>query len=383
MAPFLLGWVAACQPATPAGDPGDPLPGLTTVEAERFVEGRALFDRVFSAAEGLGPLFNENQCSACHTDPASGGTGEQLVIKATRFEPPLTCHLLAEEGGENLRRRVTPALASHGFTAEPVPAGATERARFTTPFLFGAGLVEAIPDAAILRNADPDDADADGISGRPGRTVDGRLGRFSRKAEVATLLDFTDSALRFEMGLSTALTPVEPVPPHLADLPDIDPAPEPEVGREEMDLITDFVRFLAPLRPRSPEDPAARATVRRGEGLFHQVGCDRCHTPSFRTGRSDVEALDRKRIEVYSDLLLHDMGEGLASVCGLAATPTELRTQPLAGLGHRRIFLHDGRALNPRDAILAHDGEARGVRDAFAALPRTTQEDLLRFLDTL
>lgn len=352
-------------------------------EAERFAAGRTLFDRVFDPAEGMGPLFNENQCSACHTSPASGGTGEQLVLKATRFEPPLTCHLLAEEGGENLRRRVTPALAAHGFGAEPPPSGATERARFTTPFLFGAGLVEAIPDEAILRNADPDDADGDGISGRPGRTVDGRLGRFSRKAEVATLLDFTDSALRFEMGLSTALTPVEPVPPHLGHLADIDPTPEPEVDRETMDLITDFVRFLVPIRRRVPEDPGLRATVRRGERLFHQVGCERCHTPAFRTGRSEVEALDRKRVELYSDLLLHDMGDGLASVCGLSATPTELRTQPLAGIRHRRIFLHDGRALDPRDAILAHGGEARGVRDAFAALPRTIQEDLLRFLDTL
>ena len=380
---MVLGSLVACQAPTPAGDPGDPLPGLTADEAERFVAGRALFDRVFTAAEGLGPLFNENQCSACHTSPASGGTGEQLVLKATRFEPPLTCDLMVEEGGENLRRRVTPALAAHGFGAEPAPPGATERGRFTTPFLFGAGLVEAIPDAAILRNADPDDADGDGISGRPGRTVDGRLGRFSRKAEVATLLDFTDSALRFEMGLSTAVTPEEPVPPQLARLADIDPTPEPEVGREEMQRITDFVRFLAPLRRRVPGDPAARATARRGEQLFHQLGCDRCHTPSFRTGRSDVEALDRKRVALYSDLLLHDMGAGLANVCGLAATPTELRTQPLTGIRHRRIYLHDGRALDPRDAILAHGGEARGVRDAFAALPRTTQEDLLRFLDTL
>lgn len=381
--PLLLACLPACDAPAPAAEPGEPIPGLTQAQLARFEAGRALFDRVFTAAEGVGPLFNENQCSACHTDPASGGTGEQLVLKATRFRPPLTCDLMAEEGGENLRRRVTPALAAHGVGAEPFPAAATERARFTAPFLFGLGLVEIIPEATILANADPDDADGDGISGRPGRAVDGRLGRFSRKAEVATLLDFTDSALRFEMGLSTELTPVEPIPARLAGLPGIDPVPEPEVDREEMELLTDFVRFLAPIRRRVPHDRAGRAAVARGERLFHDIGCARCHVPEMRTGRSDVRALDRKRIELYSDLLLHEMGEDLASVCGLAATPTELRTQPLAGLAHRRALLHDGRAFNPRDAVLAHGGEARGVRDAFAALPRTTQEDLLRFLDTL
>lgn len=377
--------LAACAGRDDAvsGAPGAPLPGLDDAEAVRFRAGEALFNKVFSPEEGLGPLFNENQCSACHTDPASGGTGERLVLKATRFDASGVCDALSDEGGENIRSRATPLLMAYGVERETIPPSATERGRFTTPFLFGLGLVEAIPEETILAKEDPQDADADGISGRAGRTADGRLGRFSRKAELATLLEFIDTALRFEMGLTTPLKTEEetingtPVPP------ETDPAPDPEVDGRTLELMTTFVRFLTPLAPAEGRSEAHADSIARGRELFDQVGCTGCHTPSMRTGPSDTPALDRKTVNLYSDLLLHDMGPDLADVCGFTATPAELRTEMLMGLRYREIFLHDGRALSPMDAILAHGGEAQRVRDAFASLDRLTQEYVLKFLMSL
>ncbi len=375
--------LCACAPPEPHHEIGEPLRGLTAEELARFRAGRALFDKVFTAAEGLGPLFNENQCSACHTDPASGGTGEQLVLKATRFAGPGDCDLLTEEGGENIRRQATPALQAHGITRESVPSSATERGRFTAPFLFGLGLVEAIPDAAILAREDAQDTDRDGVSGRAGRTVDGRVARFSRKAELATLRDFTDSALRFEMGLTTPLNPIEPGISGRSLPPRTDPAPDPEIDEGQLDLLTDFVRFLAPPARRWPTGEAERALVAEGERLFARLDCTACHVPTLRTGASAVAALRRQRIDLYSDLLLHDMGPRLANVCGLGATPTELRTAPLMGLGRRRVYLHDGRTTNLHEAILFHGGEAATARDRFRALGRVRQESVIQFLRSL
>jgi CxxC motif-containing protein (DUF1111 family) len=378
--------LAACGSgdAPVAGEPGDPLPGLREPEMEDFRAGAALFNRVFSPEEGVGPLFNENQCSACHTSPAPGGTtGFERVVKATRFEAPGTCDLLAHEGGENVRTQSTPGLRALGIERERIPPSATEIGRFTTPFLFGLGLVEAIPDETILAREDPDDADGDGISGRAGRTADGRLGRFGRKAELATIPEFNDTALGFEMGLTTPSRPEEvgldgqPIPPGA------DPAPDPEVDERSTELLAAFVRFLAPPRPSPARSPAHGDTLAAGAGLFEAIGCADCHVPAMRTGRSAIPAMDRKTVALYSDLLLHDLGPGLAGVCGVGATPSETRTEMLMGLGHRDIFLHDGRATTLEDAILAHGGEAQHARDAFAALPWLRQQYVIWFLESL
>jgi CxxC motif-containing protein (DUF1111 family) len=120
-----------------------------------------------------------------------------------------------------------------------------------------------------------------------------------------------------------------------------------------------------------------------GKRLFHQVGCTSCHTPAMRTGPSDVAALSHKTVHLYSDLLLHDMGPDLANVCAYDAAPSELRTSMLMGLQHRRFYMHDGRAIDLRDAILAHRGEAQAARDAFARLPWLRQEYLVIFLRSL
>lgn len=379
------GAVVACMRGPPpvAGEPGTPLPSLPDSLRVRFFAGRAQFDKVYTPEEGLGPLFNENQCSACHTSPASGGTGGfERVLKATRFAGPGACDLLRHEGGENVRTQATPLLRARGVGGETVPPSATEVGHFMPPFLFGLGLVEAVPDEQILARADPDDADGDGISGRAARTPDERLGRFGRKAEFATIREFTEGALRLEMGLTVRPEDVETVNgrpvPHGTD-----PVPEPEVDAATVDLVAAFVRFLAPPAPAPPRSRAHRDTVETGRRLFFEVGCAACHTPAMRTGPSPIAALHRKTVALYSDLLLHDLGPELADVCGFDAAPSEVRTEMLMGLGSRDRYLHDGRAIDLRDAILAHGGEAQRSRDAFARLPWLRQEYLLKFLRSL
>ena len=382
---LLLVWLACARaPDVPvATEPGGPLPGLRPQEMAEFTAGRALFDKIFTPAEGLGPLFNENQCSACHTDPASGGDGEQRVVKATHLVAPARCDALEGGRGQNVRQHATAALQALGVEREAVPSQATEQGRFAPPFLFGLGLVEAIPDAEILKRADPDDRNGDGISGRAGRTPNGALGRFGRKAEVATITDFVASALRLEMGITSPLAPTEqglnggPLPPG------VDPAPDPEVDLQAVQWLADFVRFLAPLPGVRLAADARRDSVVRGERVFVSLGCPSCHVPSMTTGPSAIPALDRKTVYLYSDLLLHDMGADLADVCGAGAEPGELRTAILAGLSYRKAFLHDGRALDVREAILAHGGEAAAARAAFAALDPVSQQVLLVFLESL
>jgi CxxC motif-containing protein (DUF1111 family) len=366
---------------------GDPLPGLTDEELGRFIEGRSLFRRIFTDADGLGPLFNENSCNACHTDPADGGTGDQFMIRAAAIHPDGSCDPLTAVGGDNLRQRVIAHAAAMGVGRDEVPAAATVTARFNVPFLFGLGLVEAIPDEVLLARAHDRERDpvrrGSAIRGRAPLTADGRVARFGRKGDHATLDSFTEEALRLEMGIGTPSYP-EALGSNRGALPEgLNLPAGPHVTQDQMDRITDFVRYLAPSPRAWPDDPAARALIVEGERLFDAVGCTGCHTPWMETGPHPVAALDRTRVYLYSDLLLHDLGDELANVCSERAGARELRTQPLMGLHHRRRFLHDGRAVSVWDAIAAHGGEAREVRERFDRLSRAEQEALTRFLASL
>lgn len=365
-----------------SGEPGEPLPDLTETQRTDFFAGLALFNKVYLPEEGLGPLFNENQCSACHTSPAPGGTTVELITKATRFAEGV-CDPLTTEGGENVRKQATPLLKAHGIERQAVPSSATEVGRLTTPFLFGLGLVESIPEETIIERADPNDEDGDGISGRPGRTEDGRLARFGRKAEVASILDFIDTAIRLEMGLTTPFKPEEELINGRPFPPGTDPAAEPEANQRTMELLTAFVRFLAPAAPIAPQSQAQADTLDAGRRLFEQIGCANCHTPTMRTGPNDIHALDNKTVGLYSDLLLHDMGPSLADVCGYTATPSEIRTEMLMGVRHRPFLMHDGRANHIEEAILEHGGEAEAARTAFTQLSWLRQYYLIRFLRSL
>ena len=370
-----------------AGDtsavPGAPLPGLAAADLARFQQGKALFERGFAFREGLGPLFNQDRCSSCHDLPTVGGTGVETVQKATRYVPPGPCDQLRSAGGDVFQDRTSPALQALGIQGESVPPSATGRARLDPPALFGLGLIEAIPDRAILARVDSSDANRDGVSGRAGRAGDGRLGRFGQKADHASLKDFVETALLTEMGLTTAGRPAEERVAGAALPRGVDPTPEPEVRDDQVELLVAFVRLLAPPPPARIPAFAERDSVRRGRRVFRQLGCADCHVPELRTGPSDVAALDRKVIGLYSDLLLHDLGRDLADVCGPAASPSEFRTARLLGLRFRSRFLHDGRAPMLEDAILLHGGEARAARDRFQGLSYTVKQYLFEFLNSL
>ncbi|GMV05927.1 MAG: hypothetical protein AMXMBFR53_22040 [Gemmatimonadota bacterium] len=376
----------ACAPeAAPAEGThvlGEPLPDLRDEERGRFFLGRALFERLATPEEGLGPLFNAERCSSCHDEPAPGGGGTRiLVLKATRWADG-RCDDLAARGGDNVQLRASPLLQAHGFGPEDVPVEATATAFVTAPPLFGLGLLEAVPEEEILRRADPGDADGDGVSGRLPRLPDGRGARFGRKGDAATVAGFVESALRFELGFTTEAHPEELARNGVPLPPGADPMPDPEMDAAALALLSDYVRRLAPPAAAAPGGAAAD-TLREGEGLFSAVGCAACHVPTLVTGTSASAALAGRRIRAFTDLLLHDLGRGDGDVCTPQAAPGEYRTAPLWGLRHRTRYLHDGSATTLEAAIAAHGGEGASSAEAFRRLGGADRSLLLRFLGTL
>lgn len=373
--------IAACQRPP---KPSDPLRGLSTTERARFDSGRAIFDSTFTPETGLGPVFNADGCGECHEDPALGGTGDEVERHATAFHAVVPagarqCDELAGQGGFVYQNHVTPALhTALGIDSEPVPSVATAVGRRTTPEIFGFGLLDAVPDSAILAYADPDDSDHDGISGRPNRFFDGRLGRFGRKALVPALREFNDGAFSAEQGVTTPAVPTEETVAGTPVPAGTDPAPDPELSDAQADLVTAFVRLLAPPAPLKMSREA-----KQGRDAFARVGCARCHRPSFTTGASPIAALRHKQVDAYTDLLLHDMGPELGDICLALATPTEFRTEPLMGIHLKKVFLHDGRATTVEQAIELHGGEGARARDLFRALPPGERAALVAFLQAL
>ena len=362
---------------------GTPLPGVTTHESEQFVLGQALFNRAFTPEEGLGPLFNQVSCSSCHDLPTSGGHGAEPVTKVSDFDEHTKCNLLKEDGGDLLQASVVPALRTAGILPERIPVSATAVTELRAPALYGIGLVEAIEDEDILIKADPDDQDGDGISGRPGLGPDGSLGRFGNKAQHATLSEFIENAIRGEMGLTTPAHPVEEMPNGLPLPEGSDPVPDPEIETSDLTLLSAYIGFLAQPPRRTLDSPEDQAASEEGRQIFANIGCATCHTPTLVTGNHQSSALNRKRFRIYSDLLLHDMGPELASICAPGASPSEWRTTRLVGLYLRSEFLHDGRARSVRDAILMHGGEAESARYRFQDLTPELQQSVLLFLRTL
>ena len=370
--------VAACHKV----QPGDPLGGLSATERAQFDSGRAVFDSTFTPQVGLGPLFNASGCGECHEDPVTGANGDEVEHHATVFHPERAgamCDELADKGGPVFQDSVTPALhAALGIDREPRPPSPTVVAERTTPDILGFGLLDAVPDSVILSYADPDDKNHDGISGRPNRFFDGRLGRFGRKASVPTLREFNDGAFQVEIGITNPSVPVEGTVAGDSLPAGTDPAPDPEIGARSLELTDAFVRLLAPPAPLKQSREA-----RRGRDVFAQVGCTGCHIPTLRTGDNPIPALSHKEVAAYTDLLLHDMGPQLADICFGLAKPSEFRTEPLMGVRLATKFLHDGRAKTPEQAIEMHGGEGMRSRDLFEALPAADRAALLAFLKTL
>jgi CxxC motif-containing protein (DUF1111 family) len=258
--------------------------------------------------------------------------------------------------------------------------------------LFGAGLVDAIPDQALAALADPDDRDGDGVSGRVHWVVDAatgstRAGRFGWKAQQATLLTFCAEAYLEEMGITNELFPQENAPNGDAELllrclpirrvRRIEDVPDPLTGLRGIDNFEAFLRFLA-APPRGEITDAAR----RGEQVFQEIGCAACHVPTLVTGASANPVFDRRQVPLYSDLLLHDVGTGDGIPQG-DALAEEIRTPALWGLRARRGLLHDGSAATPGEAILRHGQEAAESRRRNKELSEADTAALLEFLDAL
>lgn len=385
----------ACSPLTTEaprdGDVFDaPLPGLSVEELAAFTRGDAEFGRRFAPATGLGPVFNNVSCLSCHSGDGRG----QLRNALQRIGAPAD-GFLRSLGGPQIQDK-----AVAGAVAERLPAGVPVSVRLPPP-VFGVGLIEAIPDAAILAHADADDANGDGISGRPnwvtpadytspvepGGGADGvRLGRFGRKAQVSNLLEQVVEAYHQDMGITSDFRPHENGNP-LAGVPaeSGDQAPDPEVPGATVRAVVQYIRTLA------PPSPGAEVSSRtEGRQLFASIGCAACHVPAYQTGPSRVAAITNRSVELYSDLLLHDMGDALADQRpDGGATGREWRTTPLWGLRLMRQFLngrallmHDGRAASVEAAILMHGGEAQAARDRFAALPSASRAALLDFVES-
>lgn len=370
---------------------GQPYSTLTGLELDRFQQGKTAFERNFSETEGLGPVFNQTSCAACHSVPV-GGSGSIAVTrfgmddpKGGGFDP------LVSFGGSLLQSQAISPMCM-----ETIHPSANVTAQRITPSTLGFGLVEAIDDADIQANATNPPA---GISGEvhivpvlenPPAT---KVGRFGWKAQVATVLSFSGDASLNEMGITNRLVTTENAPNGDAMLlaqcdtvPDIEDGPDVE-GFDFIDRVTDFQRFLAP----PPQTPRSGMT---GETVFNNVNCNACHISSFQTpdDPSLEDSLRDRILKPYSDFLLHDMGLNADFIEQGGAAAGDLRTTPLWGLRVRDPMWHDGRISGGTfesrvlAAIAEHNSlgsEARNSVLTFNFQSPANKDALVVFLDSL
>lgn len=366
----------------PAGA-GNPLPGITPREFEEFRLGLDDFVEIEQPSEGLGPLFNGAGCAACHNVPVIGGVTPMTEMRAGHRDADGKFHVV---GFTTLFQMFS--IPDHRCQAVMPPEVNVIARRMPIP-LFGAGLVEAVPDEQLLALEDPFDRDRDGISGRAAIVTDvatgqRRVGRFGWKAQIATLLTFAGDAYTNEMGITNEVFPLEPLggisQERLREcdlVKDPEDIADPRTGKRAIDNFEAFMKFLAPL-PRGP----ITEEVRAGEQVFTTIGCASCHVPSLTTGANASAALNRKTLALFSDLLLHDVGTG-DGIEQDAALQHEIRTPALWGLRLRRPLLHDGSAPTVSDAIRLHGGEATAVIERYRTASEPMRRALLAFLDSL
>jgi CxxC motif-containing protein (DUF1111 family) len=412
-----------------------PLPGLSVEDRRAFSVGNSLFRDNWvvapasaSGRDGLGPLFNANSCSACHQEDGRGrppqsvdDVGRGMVTFISPQSDDGRPHPLY---GSQIQDQAIPGvLAEARVSLEPTvirgayPDGTPwELMRWNVALespaygeigdvrasvrigqqLVGLGLLEAVPDESILAMSDPDDRDGDGISGRahlvrqaPGDAANGprKVGRFGWKASQPTIEAQVMAALHEDMGITSDAHPAEAITPAQRAAIDYASGGDPEIDAHRVGRIAHYVRALAVPAQRDSADPA----VLEGKRAFLSIGCAACHRPELSTGAdSPLERLRNVSFRPYTDLLLHDMGDGLADNRRDGdATGREWRTPPLWGIGlietvngHTR-YLHDGRARNLEEAVLWHGGEAQRSRDSFVNLPARERAALLAFLESL
>lgn len=411
---------AQIDPGIRIGAPaaGKVLQGVTSAEFNDFGAGMDAFAQPASVSgsvpgtiRGLGPRFNLDSCGRCHDFPALGGSSPRFNPQLAAAPPSqvqiLTAlGLIRSDGPVRAVRFLSDGQVHNLFTIAgraDTPAGcsidqpdfAAQSAsgniafRIPTP-TFGAGLIEAIPDSTIaaLEAA----IKPYGIQGRAHRRdVDGTIARFGWKAQNTSLLFASAEAFQVEQGITNDLFPDERSEPGSPDLPHCHTAP-PTRSSVDAVLAASFMRLLAPPSP-APDGYTSRnaglisgASVARGRAQFEAIGCAVCHTPSIRTATHPIAVLSEKSANLYSDLLLHRMGELGDGVQQGLAGPDEFRTAPLWGLSQRWFFLHDGRTNDLLEAIRQHgsDGsEAAQVIANFNSRSPREQQDLLNFLRSL
>jgi CxxC motif-containing protein (DUF1111 family) len=420
----------ARDPGVRGGSPGagGPIDGLNESERAFFGAGQAEFGGVQSVQggaiipgtnPGLGPRFNLDSCAGCHAQPASGGTSplpNPQVAVATKADARNAVPFFVRSDGpvREARFKYTGNGTRDGgvqglFTIRGRPdaagceidqpdfetAAASNNLSFRIPTpVYGAGLIEAIPDAVIVANKSSDQArkQALGISGRENRSgSDGTITRFGWKAQVKSLELFAGEAYNVEQGVTNEVFPTErdETPGCLFNA-----TPEDRTRLEasaSMEVVSNVVRFALYMKFLAPPKPAPdTASIVRGRALFTETGCALCHTPHLTTGTSSSAALDQQPAHLYSDLLLHNMGPGLADdIIQGRARGDEFRTAPLWGLGQRIFFLHDGRTTDLLEAIQAHasagnehvpPSEANAVIANFNVLSESGKQDILNFL---
>ena len=422
-----------------AAGAGAPIAGLTETELAFFNAGTDEFVEVDGVGEGLGPTMNLGSCSGCHLQPAVGGTSPpvnpQVAFATLNGAANTVPSFIKADGPVREARFVknpdgTPDGGVHDlFTIAGRPdapgcmlaqpdfekelARRNVIFRIPTP-VFGAGLIEQIPDKVILANQ-ADDAPkkrALKIFGRPnmvlaGHTIsgqannngnDGTVARFGWKAQNKSLLLFSGEAYNVEMGISNELFQTERDETPTCQFATVPNTITDTAGATPVDAVSPIekfallMRFLAAPTP-SLDTPGGADSIARGRILFGDTGCALCHTPTLNTGNAAVAALRNQAVNLFSDLLVHDMGPGLADgVTQGQAGPREFRTAPLWGLGQRLFFLHDGRTSDLLEAIRAHKSgslfagdasEANAVIRNFNHLRENQKQDVLNFLRSL
>jgi CxxC motif-containing protein (DUF1111 family) len=420
------------DPGVRGGPPGagQAIPGLRGYETTYFNAGLEDFNEAETLAEGLGPRFNLDGCAGCHAAPAVGGTSPSVnpqVTVATAFGARNTVPSFIRSDGPVREARfkfTSSGQRDGGVHALFVISGRNDGSanasgcritqddferqvsrnnvifRIPTP-VFGAGLIELIPDSVILANLNADSSNKSrlGISGRANRSGnDGTVTRFGWKAQNKSLMVFSGEAYNVEMGISNEgfqSEREENSACQLSTLPNDISALDGATGVDSVSGIEKFsffMRFLAPPTP-STNTPGGATSIANGRGAFVSVGCAQCHTPTLLTGSAGVPALANQKVNLFSDLGLHRMGPGLAdNILQGGAAGDEFRTAPLWGVGKRIFFLHDGRTRDLLQAIQAHasngnstfgPSEANTVVSQFNALPATRRQDVLNFLRSL
>ena len=364
----------------------NPLPDLSGQQRADFDAGLREFVEDETIEDGLGPVFNGKSCAECHAVPSAGGSEpNQGVARETRIGrlfngvfDPLDGSVSVNRGGGLLQQRAIDLPGCH-LKGEVVPpeAGFVSQ-RITTP-LFGAGLMEAIPETTILQNANN--------GGRPNYVVNPdtgwtELGRFGWKAQVATVHQFAGDAYLNEMGITNPSFPEEKLPQGQPMPPGCDTVADPEDNGSGVTAFTNFMRFLAPAPRRQVTDQVQKEQLQQGEHLFSEIGCASCHVPTMMTGPNPIAALNVKPVNLFSDLLLHDVGTGDGIEQGLAKG-SEFRTAPLWGLSRRDRFMHDGRSKSYEAALLRHGGEAQNAVLSLKRLRSSDYQALLAFLGSL